>query len=44
MTKIVEISPILCSYFIILESSVVFVCQQSDLADANSAGKDADNK
>ena len=36
MTQIVENSPLLCSYFIILESSVIFVCQQSDLAEAKT--------
>ena len=38
MAQIVVNSPLLCSYFIILESSVVFVCQQSDLAETNTAG------
>ena len=40
MTQIVENSPLLCSYFIILENSVVFVCQQSDLAEANTGMQD----
>lgn len=31
--QIVENSSLLCSYFVILESCVVFVCQQSDLTE-----------
>ena len=37
--RLLENSALLCSYFIILESSVVFVCQQSDLLEAGAGGK-----
>lgn len=40
MTQIVDNSLLLCSYFIILENSVVFVCKQSDLAETNSGVQD----
>ena len=36
MAQIVENSSLLCSCFIILENSVVFICQQSDLAETNT--------
>lgn len=37
--RLLKNSALLCSYFIILESSVVFVCQQSDLLEAGAGGK-----
>lgn len=36
MSQIVENSPLLCSCFIILENSVIFICHQSDLAETNA--------
>ena len=36
LSLIVENSDLICSYFVILENSVVFITQQSDLIEANS--------
>ena len=36
LSQIVENSNLICSYFIILENSVIFITQQSDLVEANS--------
>ena len=36
LLQIVGNSDLVCAYFVILENSVVFISQQSDLAEANS--------
>ena len=40
LSSVIENSSLLCSYFVILEHSVVFISQQSDLSEAGSGKLD----